>query len=748
MKKIALFLLLCLFSCVLWAQTGNAAPKEDVEEVELLKQEIAHRLELGRWDVSPLLNRVIDLYQKRYSLESSQYADCLLWCAMVCAEADDINQAEALVKESTRLFEQYGKGPFKGRDTVSEILFWDIQNAMAYSIGFEYKAVKCAEKACALKKDFFGSQSEIYLKSLLDLSKLYAERLRGKKSQEIHNWAFDSYVNLIKQEFCSRSESERTMYWDIAHKYILKTLDLAYKHNRNVCFNSMPSATFDALLLSKGLLLNTTSSFERFVNESGNEMAKKSLQYKKRLSEQAPDQNVLDSIDYSILKLLKDSCMEYQIPQLSIKWQQVQECLGEDDLAVEFFKNSVNEYGAVLLRKSWKRPRLVKLGNYVRIDNRVTMLHHALQLKVLEHYTVDDAQNLWNISKGIWCDAILKYFPFKDGKVYFSADGELLVTGIEYLPIVCPPKKKNKENDGAESDAIYCISDFYPMYRLSSMRELVLREKKQSGGTAAIYGGLEYDMSVADMLADAKHQASDKENKLDETQTRHDRGARAAERGIEYLPGTNVEANRVFSILKESETCSVEYLYTGIRGTEASFKALSGRDLRILHIATHGFFYGADDPAFKSFDLGNNPLARSGLFFSGAANKWFGDPVPDGVEDGFLTSLEVANLDFQNVDMVVLSACETGRGKVAVDGVFGLQRGFKMACANSILMSLWKVDDQATCLLMEEFYRNLMCGKGKRESLSLAKQSVRSHSEKGWDNPKYWAAFILLDGLD
>ena len=64
-------------------------------------------------------------------------------------------------------------------------------------------------------------------------------------------------------------------------------------------------------------------------------------------------------------------------------------------------------------------------------------------------------------------------------------------------------------------------------------------------------------------------------------------------------------------------------------------------------------------------------------------------------------------------------------------------------------MSLWKVDDEATCLLMTEFYRNWIAEKmSKHDALEAAKQTVRSHKEKGWDDPKYWAAFILLDGLD
>ena len=101
-------------------------------------------------------------------------------------------------------------------------------------------------------------------------------------------------------------------------------------------------------------------------------------------------------------------------------------------------------------------------------------------------------------------------------------------------------------------------------------------------------------------------------------------------------------------------------------------------------------------------------------------------------------------MNLGNVDMVVMSACQSGLGETSGEGVFGLQRGFKLAGANTLLMSLWKVDDEATKILMTEFYKNYLSGKTKRESLLLAQEILRkTHPE-----PEYWAGFILLDALD
>ena len=137
---------------------------------------------------------------------------------------------------------------------------------------------------------------------------------------------------------------------------------------------------------------------------------------------------------------------------------------------------------------------------------------------------------------------------------------------------------------------------------------------------------------------------------------------------------------------------------------------------------------------------------RSGLFFSGANIGLSGEELPQDVEDGVLTAQELSVMNLGNVKLVVMSACESGLGETSGEGVFGLQRGFKLAGAKSLLMSLWKVDDEATKVLMTEFYRSFLDGKSKTESLRLAQEYVKS--QPGWQDPKYWAGFILLDALD
>lgn len=178
---------------------------------------------------------------------------------------------------------------------------------------------------------------------------------------------------------------------------------------------------------------------------------------------------------------------------------------------------------------------------------------------------------------------------------------------------------------------------------------------------------------------------------------------------------------------------------------------------RILHLATHGFFledqrtdldrelWGRmlDDDGHLRGDVGENPLLRSGLVLAGANTFLRGNPLPEEADTGLLTSLDVTGLDLLGTELVVLSACETGLGDVQVgEGVIGLQRAFTIAGARTLVMSLWSVDDKATCELMVSFYRRLLAGEGKADALRHAQDELRAKPE--YADPYYWAAFVLL----
>jgi CHAT domain-containing protein len=153
----------------------------------------------------------------------------------------------------------------------------------------------------------------------------------------------------------------------------------------------------------------------------------------------------------------------------------------------------------------------------------------------------------------------------------------------------------------------------------------------------------------------------------------------------------------------------------------------------VLHIATHGYFH--PDAGEKE-----NPLLRSGLMLAGANLTIIGK-APDKTDDGVLTAYEAMNLNLDNTDLVVLSACETGLGDVSNgEGVYGLERAFKVAGASTIIMSLWKVSDEATAYLMTGFYENWLKGQTKRLAFINAQLATRNK----FKFPYYWGAFVMV----
>ena len=211
------------------------------------------------------------------------------------------------------------------------------------------------------------------------------------------------------------------------------------------------------------------------------------------------------------------------------------------------------------------------------------------------------------------------------------------------------------------------------------------------------------------------------------------------------LGGTEKEVNQINIMANSRQLFSL--LYSGAKGTEYNFKDLTGKHFDIIHVATHGFYYNAastkDMTFFERIFVEDNPLNRCGLIFSGGNKAWKGEVIPDTQEDGILLGSEIARMDLSGTDLVVLSACNTGLGDISEEGVAGLQMAFKRAGVKSLLMTLSKVDDEATAFFMTNFYEHLFSGEDKHTAYRAAINTMRN-SEK-YSDPKYWASFILVD---
>ena len=237
----------------------------------------------------------------------------------------------------------------------------------------------------------------------------------------------------------------------------------------------------------------------------------------------------------------------------------------------------------------------------------------------------------------------------------------------------------------------------------------------------ALWGGIDYGMS------DIKDENTIK--------------TRSVTRGesLVYLPGSLNEVDNIYRML-DGKVLSAAH-FTGNSATESSFKQkASGAD--IIHISTHGFFQ--EDQAHEL----NNAMHNSGLFFANANAAWRDNYKPEyfykGYEDGILRADEIETQDLASCKLVVLSACETGLGEIKGDeGVFGLQRAFKLAGARCILMSLWSVPDAATEELMKRFYENLLIDSNIDNAFNKAQKSMKE-SIRPLYGVRDWGGFVLL----
>jgi CHAT domain-containing protein len=318
-------------------------------------------------------------------------------------------------------------------------------------------------------------------------------------------------------------------------------------------------------------------------------------------------------------------------------------------------------------------------------------------------------------------------------KIYYSPSGLLHKIAFDAIPL-------NNEQ---------LLSGKYQLNRMISTGQIVDKDTVIFKlNSAVFFGGLQYEIDTTALKQMSFENKTYEHNNLPYTfRSLSDTNERGGSWG--YLPGTQKEVNAIANILAKNNTTFK--LYTDQYGTEEIVKAMDvQKSPSIIHFSTHGFFF-PNLPAKKrelmdktemAFKYSDDPLLRSGLIMAGANYFWKGGEPLEGVEDGILTSYEVSSLYLPNTKLVVMSACETGLGDISgSEGVFGLQRAFKMAGVDYIIMSLWKVPDKETADFMILFYQNLI----KMNSIQNAFSETQRYMKMKYMNEPYkWAGFVLI----
>jgi len=610
------------------------------------------------------------------------------------------------------------------------------------------------KEALAAQKKSLGEDHPNYAKALDNLALYYQEKGRYAEAQATNAQAVAVLKRHLRSTFGGLSEREKQQYaaslmasTEVSHATLASQVGA-----RGVA----PATTqvYDNLLFTKGLLLASTTGMQQRLLASNDtaliarfrqwQAAKRQVAAARALplaqqKERKLDPEQLDLKANALEKELaaKTTAFQQNAGLPTATWQQVQKSLRKGEVAVELVryrgqwaavKDSVY-YSAYVLTPKSKAPELVAVRNGNALEEKFLPGYRQLThtpgtgargaVVAVATGAPVDAPALY---RAFW-QPIAQALPPGTKTVYLSADGAYQQVNLATLQNPATGKYLLEELD---------------VRLVGSTRELVQTAKKPAApktGEGVLVGAPAYRLAAP---ATPTLVAS--------TRTDYSRSERWLAGGeVPPLPGTAQEIDELDGLLTAAHWPHRKL--SGAAATEEAVREL--RCPRVLHIATHGFFVPAAKAASSpSRDVATpetspstaDPLLRSGLLLAGVSNFRDAAEKPN-TEDGILTAYEASLLDLQGTELVVLSACETGLGQVqAGEGVYGLQRGFTVAGARSILMSLWKVDDAVTRELMAAFYKNWLGGNSKRGALLAAQQQIKQQHPE----PYYWGAFVLV----
>ena len=602
-------------------------------------------------------------------------------------------------------------------------------------------AMKYFNEALEIYENTLGKQHNDYALTLNNIGYSYYKMNNAGKAAIMNDQALAICKNNLVRNFSFMTAREREAYWN-ANKLVFNNgLLYSFETDKDTLADK---DAYNIELIQKGLLLASEISLTNIIMESGddaliaeyNDFRKMSQELNSELEKNISERTfncdslavVIQMKERRIIERSKEFGDATNF--ININWKDVQNSLTSNDVAIEFSTHGNTpdsiKYAAIVLTKDMDAPVCVPLFN----QSEMQKLQRGITPAKTETSTDEENRGATTVAakrQGIYESTGLynllwkpleKYFP-ENPRIYFAPSGVLHQIAVEYAPI-------DKEKT---------ISDKYEIYRVSSTRYIAMDYMPKPMKNTMLYGGIYYDSDTTTM----KHESDRYSTRSATSYTSFADFNRNGDRGsLNYLPGTKTEVENIVGTLKKKKKVKTT-LYEGSQANEESFKALSGNEISTLHIATHGFFLPTDEKL-----SGDQSLVQSGLLLSGANYAWQNKPLPEGIEDGILTAKETSFMDLRKTDLVVLSACQTALGEITGEGVFGLQRGFKKAGARTIIMSLWPVDDNATLLMMTEFYTNLTKGMSKREAFLAAQNKVKT--TPGFENPRFWAAFIMLDG--
>ncbi len=712
----------------------------------------------GRFDqAEPLLIASKNLWEKTLGKEHPGFVLSLNHLANLYHGMRRYQEAESFYLQAQTLGEKA-----LGVEHPDNVLNKESLAVLYFEMGQHDKAEPLLLECNTLYTKLLGKEHPYYSSNLDFLASLYWASGNRKIAQFYLMEAAATQKKLLVNASRHLSEHELTSYIQ----------DFADGLSKNCSFSSiqpgMTATCYNDVLFYKGFLLNAVSQVRKLASADPAAAEKFNLykSYHRRLAAEyakpLAERNGVQTLEIESNKLEKEltrSVAGYGEAMRQFSWQDVQFRLQPDEVVIEFVHYQYSNpkptdtvrYAAMLLRPGAGEPQFIALCEGKQIEalvqtSSVRKSDYVDRLYATADRGANPEETLYRL---LWqpIEKALKATS-PGGKtvttVYFSPSGLLHCVNLAALALP----------DGQ------LLAEQYNLVQVGSTRQLAMGAGRGDGvtsshpvttTTALLFGGIRYNLDTT---------------ALAEVKTNEDITLRATP--WNYLKGTEKEVDQIEQTMHAAGL--QPEVRKGYAATEEAFKMIGQREAvvpgagvtdshsgttspRVLHFATHGFFYPNpkirhegggmrnEEPVFKISEL---PMMRSGLVLAGGNYAWAsGKPYRTDMEDGILTAYEIAQMDLSHTELVVLSACETGLGDIQGDeGVYGLQRAFKIAGAKHLVMSLWRVPDAATQELMTAFYQKWLV---QKMSIPNAFRAAQQEMREKYQHPFFWAGFVLVE---
>lgn len=558
-----------------------------------------------------------------------------------------------------------------------------------------------------------SEQLDTYATLARNMASLKEEMGQPEQAQFYYSKILEATRNSIKDCFTFLPAKEKQIF--LKEKEGIFSQIKAFSFRNKALYPTVTEMAYDIELFHKNLLtasniqlLNTVLSSE---NDSLKEAWKELNVLKEKQARNYLYGTTTEDNDAQIVELEREIIRgnkQYQtLKEDNYNWRDIQTKLQDDEAAIEFaflqetlpngeqLGNRI--YYAIILRPNQTSPQIITCCTEPDLLNCIRELRS-------EYNTASLSRLVWHpIEKEL--EGVESVYLSPAGLLHYVPFNALKDTGNQFL------------------------IDKYNIHTVLSTKD-ILSAKENNLKIASLppsitlFGGPDFDLSQETLAQVDKDLV--------------DRG-----QGFHSLPEARLEADSIGKIFNELGWDSK--VYTDTVATEARFKSLSSQSPSILHIATHGYYNELkDDREVENiYTTSENPLVRAGLTFSGANKRWLNkEPIIGDMEDGILCAYEISHLNLANTKLVVLSACQSGIGDIVNnEGTYGLQRAFRLAGVQSMIITLWGVNDQITCNFMTTFYHKWLTGISLQEAFHLTQKEFR---DKYGDKVKEWGGVVLI----